>query len=381
MMKPILPLVVSLLIIGCISILFGQELEIGTDTNYKEVGVKEGEEFKIRIEGSGWYLNRYDRQHLSFTRRFLEPSHTSFTIYAKKIGQAYLIFSYLDRDIYVMVNIEHTPSATEPATTEVPPSESNIPDAQDETILKEKEPHKEESPEVVETKKIVPEVEPETGSEIYYIDKEKKIVPVPFIDEDDPYRKGVRLFERGAYSEAQSKFAEYLEGCKSCKYRIEATMKLAEIYLAAGKNEEAGLLFDKVIDSKKDQYMSEALIKRGDIFFKEGNLETASEYYQKALGYVKDNAKLLRRVADIHYELNNYGLAINEYEELRESSKVDDELLFRIATIYDSPAGPRDIQKAYNYYKLLIDKFPTSKHSSFARKRIKFMDKNFFNYK
>jgi Tfp pilus assembly protein PilF len=381
MMKPILSLIVSLLMIGCVSILFGQELEISTDTNYKELSVKEGAEFKVRIEGSGWYLNRYDRKHLSFTRRFLEPSHTSFTIYAKRIGQSYLIFSYLEKDIYVMVSIEHIPSAVVPITTEVPPSETNTPDAQHETILKEKEHNKVESPQVIEPKKIVPEKEPETGSEIYYIDKEKKIVPVPFKDEDDPYKKGARLFESGAYSEAQSKLDEYLESCKSCKYRIGATMKLAEIYLAAGKNEEAGLLFDKVINSKKDQYMSEALIKRGDIFYNKGNLKSASDYYTKALEYTRDNAKLLRKVADIHYELNNYDLALTGYEKLRESGQIDDELLFRIATIYDSPAGPRDIQKAYNYYKLLIDKFPSSKHSSFAQKRIKFMEKNFFNYK
>ena len=102
-------LILFLFVIGTISGLYGQELKISGDNDQEEFNVHEGVEFRVHIEGSGWYLNRYDKEHLSFNRRFVEPSHTSFDLYAKKSGQSYLLFSHIYRDIYVMVNIDKTP--------------------------------------------------------------------------------------------------------------------------------------------------------------------------------------------------------------------------------------------------------------------------------
>ncbi|UCB44352.1 MAG: hypothetical protein JSV25_08985 [Spirochaetota bacterium] len=375
MRKLAFSLIIFLFVIGTMSRLIGQEIEIRGDTDHEELTVHEGVEFKVRIEGSGWYLNRYDREHLSFIRRFVEPSYTSFDIYSKKSGQSYLLFSYLDKDVYVMVNIDQTPLVEEQVQTEVLSPEDSSTAVYEEKIKLEAEPSTDIPKEGELPKKL------EKESEIYYVDKEKKKVPVPFKDEDDQYRKGVRYFNRGAYSDAENEFTAYLESCESCKYRVEAVMNLAETYLALDNKRKAGFYYDKVINFKNEKYMKEALVKRGDIFYSDSNLEAAVSHYERALEYSKKDLVLLKIVADIHYELNNYKMALGEYEKLKDSGEADDEVFFRIATIYDSPGGPRDIQKAYNYYKILIDKFSFSEHVKFARKRVDFMEKNFFNYK
>ena len=95
----------------------------------------------------------------------------------------------------------------------------------------------------------------------------------------------------------------------------------------------------------------------------------------------KDDPKLIRRVGDAYYDLNEYAKALVQYERLKQIDTIDDLILFRIATIYDSPGEPRDVEKAYRFYNLLIDRYKDSRYITFSRKRIEFLEKNFFDYK
>ena len=379
------------LISGSVSL--GDEFAVDRDSGYLEVSVNTGEEFHIRLEGQGWYLNRYDRDHLLFRYRVIEQSGTSFIILPKRAGISYLLFSYMEHDSYVKVIVDGGGVSGEAPSGEAP--EEGEPAEPVETAQLEQKQPEEAKPEVkpVEVKPEAqpPSSAPETGkktsdipvreNEIYYTDDDNRVVSVPVKEEDDSYRRGVRQHEKRLYKEAAESLSGYLEECKACRYRIDASMRLAEVLIAAGRGKEAGDYLDTVIESGLSKYLKVALVRRGDIYYKERRLKEALESYKGCMEIDGDDPKLIRRFGDVYYELNEYAKALVQYERLKQLDTIDDVILFRIATIYDSPGYPRDVEKAYRFYKLLIDRYKDSRYISFSRKRVEFLEKNFFDYK
>ena len=379
------------LISGSVSL--GDEFAVDRDSGYLEVSVNTGEEFHIRLEGQGWYLNRYDRDHLLFRYRVIEQSGTSFIILPKRAGISYLLFSYMEHDSYVKVIVDGGGVSGEAPSGEAP--EEGEPAEPVETAQLEQKQPEEAKPEVkpVEVKPEAqpPSSAPETGkktsdipvreNEIYYTDDDNRVVSVPVKEEDDSYRRGVRQHEKRLYKEAAESLSGYLEECKACRYRIDASMRLAEVLIAAGRGKEAGDYLDTVIESGLSKYLKVALVRRGDIYYKERRLKEALESYKRCMEIDGDDPKLIRRFGDVYYELNEYAKALVQYERLKQLDTIDDVILFRIATIYDSPGYPRDVEKAYRFYKLLIDRYKDSRYISFSRKRVEFLEKNFFDYK
>jgi hypothetical protein len=90
----------------CGSAAFGKEFRVGRESGYEEISVNAGEQFRISLEGKGWYLNRYDKERLRFRYRIIGQSDTSFLILPKKAGSGYLLFSYMTNDVYVKVSID-----------------------------------------------------------------------------------------------------------------------------------------------------------------------------------------------------------------------------------------------------------------------------------
>ncbi len=385
------------LISGSVSL--GDEFVVERDSDYLEISVNTGEEFRVRLEGQGWYLNRYDREHLLFRYRVIEQSGTSFIILPKKAGISYLLFSYMEHDSYVKVIADGGGASGEAPSVEAPSGEA--PEAG--------ETEKTEEP--VETARLEPkgpeaakpdEAKPEelpgssgqvTGKktsdtpvregEIYYTDDDNRVVSVPVKEDDAGYKRGVRQHEKRLYKEAAESLTLYLEECKTCRYRIDASMRLAEVLIASGREKEAGDYLDTVIESGLSKYLKVALVRRGDIYYKEKRLNEALESYERCMEMEidKDDPKLIRRVGDAYYDLNEYAKALVQYERLKQIDTIDDLILFRIATIYDSPGEPRDVEKAYRFYNLLIDRYKDSRYITFSRKRIEFLEKNFFDYK
>ena len=345
-----------------------------------EISVKSGEEFRIHLEGRGWYLNRYDRDGLLFRSRMVGQSKTSFVILPKKKGSFYLLFSYLENDSYVKVIVDGEGLSEEaPAENEAKKREEAIPV---ETSRSEQEkPAGEKQAGPPATTQETPSIRGAPESEIFYTDSDNRVVSVPVKNEDDPYRSGVKLHEKRRYKEAAERFTEYLESCKSCRYGIEASMRLSEVLIADKRGKEALQHLDRVIESGSSKYMKSALLHRGDIYYHEGRLRDALESYKGCLKIGASDPKLLRRIGDIHFDLNEYREALDHYERLQQSDVFDDVVLFRIATIYDSPGEPRDVEKAYRYYKRLVESFEDSRFVSFARGRIEFLEENFFNYR
>ncbi len=415
----------ALVLIGCTAA-YGGEFVLKGGTGQEEIAVRSGEEFRVTIEGAGWYLNRYDRQRLKFRYRTVHPAMTSFVIMPLRAGEGYLLFSYLKEDVYVRVIVDGggppaSPEEKAPAMTEgiapvaVPEGSRSTeleqagaaisvePVASDETTAvgtadteKARGSHKsagqvspvrdsEEQKEIPEQGKA--ESGPETVKDrvgIYYTDEDERVVPVPVQrgkDERDEYKKGAALYNRKRFAEAAERLVRYLNMCEECEHKIDASMKLAESLVAIGREKEAIPYLDAVIDSQAGQYHERAYVLQGDIYYGERSPKKALRSYRGALDAGAESVEILRRVGDLHYELNDYGSALVVYERLAQLDAVDDSLLFRVATIYDSPGEPRDIEKAYSYYKHLVAGYGKSEYCTFAVKRIDFLEKNFFNYK
>ncbi|MBN2323926.1 MAG: tetratricopeptide repeat protein [Spirochaetes bacterium] len=385
----------------------------------EEIEVRSGEEFRIGIDGAGWYLNRYDRQRLKFRYRIVDPAVTSFVIMPLQTGEGYLLFSYRNEDLYVRVVIDRKgepggtdgqapavtdsgtggdtgeqalsipeggtaePEAARAATREgVGPAVSHDDGGEEAPLRESKDPSVREKDE--SGRGQVGVRKPKDTERIYYTDEEGRVVPVPADagrDEGYEYRRGTALYKGKRFSEAAERFVRYLDRCEECEKKIDASMKLAESLVAVGREKEAIPHLDTVIDSSQDSYREKAYIMRGNIYYDEGLLKKALRSYRGALDAGAASVEVLRRVGDLHYELNEYGPALEAYERLIKLGAVDDVLFFRVATIYDSPGEPRDIEKAYGYYKLLVDGYRKSEYRLFAAKRMEFLEKNFFNYR
>jgi TPR repeat protein len=88
----------------------------------------------------------------------------------------------------------------------------------------------------------------------------------------------------------------------------------------------------------------------------------------------------VQRLGDINYALHHEGEALRWYEEGIAKGVASDETIFRVATLYDSPGGARDIEKAYEYYRLITEEYQSSVHFEAALQRVQFFEDYFFNY-
>lgn len=75
------------------------------DQSFKTIEVKTGEIFTIKINGRGWYINRYSDKLLVVLLRTVGDTDTSFKIKAVKSGEAYIFFSHVKMDRYVRLVI------------------------------------------------------------------------------------------------------------------------------------------------------------------------------------------------------------------------------------------------------------------------------------
>jgi hypothetical protein len=48
--------------------------------------------------------------------------------------------------------------------------------------------------------------------------------------------------------------------------------------------------------------------------------------------------------------------------------------------MYDRPGGERDIEKAYEYYRLITEEYRSSVYFETALQRVQFFENHFFNY-
>jgi len=93
-------------------------IKLSAGVKYYEEEVRLGSRIEVMIDSVGWYLNRYDTEHLSGKTRVLTDRATKFYFNTKKPGEGYMIFSYLDKDIYLKIRIVKEGKVTKPGKGE-----------------------------------------------------------------------------------------------------------------------------------------------------------------------------------------------------------------------------------------------------------------------
>jgi tetratricopeptide (TPR) repeat protein len=342
--------------------------------SYKEITVEKGIDFLIRLPGSGWYLNRFDRKNLSFKTRINEPEYTEFVINPIQEGPTYLFFSYVHKDVYVLVRVVDT-------STQAIADEEGERGSEEEKQVVLQHGIKLESPKNEKERQMTIRSDILSDREIFYIDEENRKVSVPYSDENDSYNRGLRLFDKGMFPEALESFQEYLTNCKRCEYLDEAHFRSVNAYVKTGQEEEAIKHLEKLIRDGSDKYKKEASFLKAEIDFKEGRILDALGGYKVVLEFEPENRDLLKKVGDIYFQLEEYENALDMYVRSIENGIESDEIYFRTAIIYDSPGKLRNLEEAYRYYKILIDRYRDSEHYTYAKKRVGFFEKNFYKYK
>lgn len=362
------------------SISYSSPFIIERGIQYAEIEVAAGAEFQVNLEGGGWYLNRYDEKKLSFKRRYTDNIHTEFIIQSLQTGEAYLFFSYLDEDVYIRVNIFDV--LPKPQTLPLPASEPGEAEAEEpEEISEDREFEKNVQAKVRPPSGIEKQKNESVQKDIYYIDKEDRMIEVPFSSEDDAYFQGIRLYKKHALESAVKLFEKYLSECTRCSHVLEAHKYLADIYIKMENEKEALTHLQILIERGSEDQRKNAFSVKAHIDYRNGRLNEALREYRAVLDFEPENEKILRRIGDIHFALQNFGAALDAYQKSIVHGVDDDEVYYRIAVIFESPGAFKDLEKAYTNFKIIVDRFSESEHYTYAQKRVVFFETNFYRYK
>ncbi len=392
------------------------------------------ENFRVTLEGKGWYLNRYQHNSLAFRLRTLKTDRTIFLITSLREGTSYLLFSHLDDDVYVTVNVvAEGETVPVPGKSAVSVSSENrgesstrrrvlLPSAEkgmevnatekEDNIIGQgkrfsgKEPTgegigqtssgvrkeegngqkpseiKQQEKETTSSKRREKQVEkqPLLKSNVYYIDKNEQAIEVPTRDEEDLYRDAVAAINSGEYPASTEKLMKYLSSCSRCRYRTAARIALAEAYREHKEYDKALQNLDALTGSpkvlQKDMYL-----KKAEIYSITGDLRNAALSYQKAYETDENDIGILEKLGNIYYQNGDYEDALYNYEEGITHGLLNDEIFFRVASMYDRPGPLRNIERAYRYYRKLVDTFESSSYRVHSLERVRFFEKNFYNYR
>ncbi|MEX2443690.1 MAG: hypothetical protein WD492_08810 [Alkalispirochaeta sp.] len=88
----------------------------------------------------------------------------------------------------------------------------------------------------------------------------------------------------------------------------------------------------------------------------------------------------LLRTVDEFEESQDYRSAVSLLEDMRlEAAGSDDELIFRLAQLYEAEWDGRDLRVARDLYQSLVDDYPLSRRRRRARERIEYLNRHFFH--
>jgi len=219
------------------------------------------------------------------------------------------------------------------------------------------------------------------SSEIYYIDtKSKKKVEIKVEDENKNYFKGITKLKKGDNEGAIDLLKEYLAKCEKCDYREDAEYSMAKAYENLGDDDTALRYYTEIESKGKGKYYVLALRWLADHYYEKSDLKKALEFYKKVFDKTSDPL-VKRRIADIAYSNEDISSSLEGYNYCVEKGVMDDEILFRLASIYDNPGKYRNIEKAYKFYRKIVESYPKSRYFDISERRVSFFEKNFINFR
>ena len=417
------------IVVSCLSVMLfltppliaDQSILINPENPPEVITVQTGLDFSLALEGKGWYLNRYDRTLLSFKLRSVEPASTIFVMHSIERGTAQIVLSMKQFDISLVVVIvngeEHAeervsisndeePTETISRELEDPPSVSDRAEAlrerglveersiEGQTTEDEEAALKDDTQGEGEAEEVMPEQKPAMpskrvekavqtkpdGDALYYVDEDNRIVKVPRVHEEDFYRRGRRYFQKGEYGKALQEFQLYLSKCEKCTKRDSTRLLLADISLQLEDEEGALVQLGEVVESGGEKAVLSALKIRARLYYTAGRYEYALADYEEIYKKGGGSDELIQILGDVNYALHHEGEALRWYEVGIARGLATDETIYRVATLYDRPGGARDIEKAYEYYRLITEEYRTSDYYQAALQRVQFFESHFFDY-
>ena len=175
---------------------------------------------------------------------------------------------------------------------------------------------------------------------------EREIAPEEYIREGDEY-----LLSR-KYGKAIEKYEDALK--RRPKW-LRAMARLGDAHMAAGHDEEAISVFQKVVSL--DAGNSGIRYSLGVLLERKGALDKAVAEYLETLRLDPGNGDARRRLADIYTLRGKYRLAIEEYKKLIALRSGNPLLHFKLARVYEKN---RDYQEAIDSYRTAIRLYPAN---------------------
>jgi len=378
-------------------------IKLSAGVKYYEEEVQLGSRIEVMIDSVGWYLNRYDTEHLGGKTRVLTDRATKFYFNTKKPGEGYMIFSYLNKDIYLKIRIVKEGKVTKPGKEEPLTGPTLKTGTEGSEIVVEKEITGEEisgdkgKPVAIESDegKLVSGLAISTGrnkvEKSEAGEKERKAkgekagreIESKVYDKEVLAGKGALEAEKAESEESNNKAKKIEknsitarivsgegkpESVKPGSIYYSKDGKIKEIpvqkgimdYFRNGKRFYKAGNYTKAVEAlrfflskcRDCPEIIEAEFLLGEAFEKSGKEDEALTYYKK----VVDNSEgLLRmkaanRSADILYKNKKYEQALRYYLLCEREKRAEGQLLERIGDIYFEL---ENYQKALEYYMKL----------------------------
>ena len=124
-----------------------------------------------------------------------------------------------------------------------------------------------------------------------------------------------RELERFVDRETYQEVTKLQEEIRRSQDSSRTANKLGVLYARYGLLDRAGEQFQNALASRETVSV---LINLGNLHYLQGDLEESLVFYTRASVLAPDNTKLLASLARIHHEQENYGMAQNVFQKLRD---------------------------------------------------------------
>jgi predicted negative regulator of RcsB-dependent stress response len=345
-------------------------------SDYQELRLPPGQRFSVILEGTSWYINRYDRVSLAFNLRKVGTDSVEFVLTTGQPSTAYILFSSVEGDLYVRVFVEEE-AGTGPGEEE---EAGTGPGEEEET---RREPGGGTGPPQdggYDRPAPAEERQPREPGGIYYLDDEGKAVQVPVRTEETAFQRGISSLEAGMLDEARRQLSDYLAECTRCSRRVDALVALAEVHRRSGRRGEALDSLGRAVARAEGERAVSILLDMADLHLEEGRLEEAAALYREAYRTGGDPVHL-ESAGDLYFQQQRYREAAAVYQESLQAGRESAQLLYRLAVFFDLPGEIRDIQNAYRYYRRVVQDYPDSSRAGEARERVRFFEEHFYRYR
>jgi tetratricopeptide (TPR) repeat protein len=193
--------------------------------------------------------------------------------------------------------------------------------------------------------------------------------PKTLLADELVYLRAEIYFDKGEYKNAERDYTEIVDFYEESPLVYDAKVRIADTYLEQGEYDEALLRYMRL-----EKELRELAAKT----------PPTEEEKEKRVPSPTPKARLAARtqlgIAESYRHKKEYILALIEYYELIKTysdPKARAHALYYIGYIYDFVDGVRDFRRAVAAYESVIEEYPESPWTPYARKRKAYIEENY----